>query len=134
MSRRLAFDHPYDTPLTSTLRFLTELIAWVGGPWAVAQFSVWLVAPTLVILVALPAIFSTPGDKRQVVVATAGWLRVPLELGLHVVAVAAAWIVWPIWIAIPATLIVIAAIGAGLPRTRWLLRGAPNASYGIDGS
>ena len=124
---RTVFDHPLDTPLTSGLRFLAEVIAWVAGPWAAAQQSLWLAVPVLVVLVGLPAIFSTPGDKRQVFVATPGPLRVLLELGLHVVAVAAAWVVWPVWLAIVATVVVAAAIATGIPRTLWLLRGAPGA-------
>ena len=91
------------------------------------QQSLWLVVPVSVVLIGLPAIFSTRGDKRQVVVATPGPLRVLLELGLHVVAVAAAWVVWPVWLAIVATVVVAAAIATGIPRTRWLLRGAPGA-------
>ena len=127
MSRTSVFDHPLDTPLTSGLRFLAEVIAWVAGPWAAAQQSLWLVVPVSVVLVGLPAIFSTRGDKRQVVVATPGPLRVLLELGLHVVAVAAAWVVWPVWLAIVATVVVAAAIATGIPRTLWLLRGTLGA-------
>ena len=76
MSRASTFVHSLDTPLTSGLRFLAEVIAWVAGPWAAAEQSIWLVVPTVVLLVGLPAIFSTPGDKRQIVVATPGPLRV----------------------------------------------------------
>jgi len=128
MSKQNAFDHPFDTPLSSGLRFLVELIAWVAGPWAANRESIWLAIPVLALLVGLPSVFSTPGDKRQVIVATPGPLRVPLELVLHVVAVACAWVVWPAWLAAIATLVVIAAAVAGIPRTRWLLRGAPDAS------
>lgn len=122
-----AFDHPIDTPLSSGLRFVVEVIAWVTGPWAAAHQSVWLAVPALVILVGLPALFSTPGDKKQVVVATPGPLRVLLELALHGVVVGGSWVVWPAWLAAVATLIVIAALVVGLPRTRWLLRGAPGS-------
>jgi hypothetical protein len=119
------FEHPYDTPLSSALRFAVELIAWVAGTWAAAQWSIWLAVPALLVLVGLPSVFSTPGDKSQVVVATPGPVRVLLELALYAVAVAGAWAVWPTWLAIVATLIVIASLIVGLPRTRWLLRGAP---------
>ncbi len=37
------FQHPHDTPLSSGLRFLSEIIAWVAGPWAVALVSQWLI-------------------------------------------------------------------------------------------
>ena len=125
MGKQSAFDHPFDTPLTSGLRFIAEIIAWVSGPWAAAQLSIWLTIPALVILIGLPSVFSTPGDKRQVVVATPGPLRALLEFVLHAVAVAGAWIVWPAWLAVIATVCVVAALAFGIPRTRWLLRGGP---------
>jgi hypothetical protein len=34
--------HPFDTPLSAALRFGTELIAWIAGPWAAGTFSAWL--------------------------------------------------------------------------------------------
>jgi len=89
------FHHPRDTLLSSALRFLSELIAWVAGPWAVAQWSPWLVIPVLVVLVGLPSVFSTPNDKRNVVVGTPGPVRVGLELLLYAVALVAPWFVWP---------------------------------------
>ena len=128
MGRRSAFDHPFDTPVTSGLRFLVEIIAWVSGPWAAAQASIWLVIPAVIILVGLPATFSTPGDKKQTVVATPGPLRFLLELALHGVAIAGAWIVWLAWLAVAATVFVVAALAVGLPRAKWLLRGAPMAA------
>ena len=125
MDKQSAFSHPLDTPVSSGLRFLVEVIAWVAGPWAAAEQSIWLVAPVLVILVGLPAVFSARGDKRRVVVATPGPLRVAIEAGLSAVAIVAPWIVWPVWLAIPATVIVVAALAVGIPRTKWLLYGAP---------
>ena len=111
--------------MSSGLRFLVEVIAWVSGPWAAAEVSIWLTIPVVIALVGFPAVFSTKGDKRQVVVATPGPLRVVIELLLHGVAVAGAWLVWPIWAAVIATVCVVSALGVGIPRTRWLLRGAP---------
>ena len=121
MSNQPGFDHPYDTPLSGGLRFLAELIAWSAGAWAAATVSIWLAIPALVILVGLPAIFSTPGDKKQIIVATPGPLRALLEFALHIVAIVCVWAMWPIWLAIASTVVVIAAIVVGLPRTRWLL-------------
>lgn len=128
MTNEFGFYHPFDTPLSGGLRFLAELIAWVACPWAAAQVSIWLAVPVLVILVGLPAVFSTPGDKRQIVVATAGPLRVLIEFALHAAAVVCVWLVWPIWLALFSTLVVIAAVVSGIPRTRWLLQGAPRMS------
>ncbi|MBQ12162.1 MAG: hypothetical protein CMJ45_11510 [Planctomyces sp.] len=125
------FSHSFDTPLSSGLRFLVEVIAWVSGPWAAGQLSVWLIVPALIVLMGLPSVFSTRGDKRQIIVATPGPLRVLLEIVLHVVAIAGAWLVWPAWAAIAATLCVLLAIALGVPRTKWLLRGAPSAATEI---
>jgi len=99
----------------------------VAGPWVAGQLSVWQIFPALLILIGLPSVFSTPGDKKQIIVATPGQLRVLLEIVLHLVAVAGAWMVWPAWIACCATIIVLAAIVVGIPRTKWLLGGAPVA-------
>jgi len=46
--------HSFDMPVSSGLRFASELVAWVAGPWAIAQISGWLVVPALVILIGLP--------------------------------------------------------------------------------
>ena len=125
MSRESTFVHPLDTPLTSGLRFFAEVIAWVAGPWAAAQQSIWLIVPAAILLVGLPAILSTQGDKRQIVVATSGPLRDALELGLQAAAIAGSWLIWPAWLAAVATAVVVAAVATGMPRTLWLLRGAP---------
>jgi hypothetical protein len=128
MTEKSTFKHPFDTPLSGGLRFLAELIAWIAGTWAAAEVSVWLAIPVLLVLVGLPAVFSTPGDKRQVVVPTPGPARALLELALFVVAVVCAWLLWSTWMAVFSTLIVAAAIVTGIPRLRWLLRGAPRTS------
>jgi len=120
-----SFTHPHDTPISSGLRFLSELIAWVAGPWAASAWASWLVLPVLVVLVGLPAVFSTRNDKRQVVIATPGPVRVAIELLLYAVAAVAPWFVWPQAISAVCAAIVILSIGFGLPRMRWLVRGAP---------
>ncbi len=119
------FRHPFDTPISAGLRFLVELIAWIAGPWAVASVSGWWVVPVLILLVGLPSVFSTPGDKRTVIVATPGPVRVTIELLLYLVAAAAPWLVWPKALAVAAVIIVCAGLATGFPRMRWLLRGAP---------
>ena len=118
-------NHPYDTVLSSGLRFLTELIAWVAGPWAASPVSNWLVVPTVVLLVGLPAVFSTPNDKNTVVVPTPGAIRVVIEFLLYSVAAVAPWFIWSPVVAAAAVIIVFATIITGAARTRWLLRGAP---------
>jgi hypothetical protein len=118
---------PYDTPLSSGLRFIMELVAWTAGPWAAAELAdnALVAIPALVVLVAIPGIFSTPGDKHSVVVPTPGPVRVVLEILLFAVAVAGAWVVWPEWAASLVTLVAVGALITGHRRTRWLLSGAP---------
>jgi hypothetical protein len=117
------FDNPYDNPLSASTRFAVEIIAWVA-----ASISLWLVIPAIAILIGLPEIFSTVGDNRKIVVATPGPVRVAIELLLYVVAIAAPWTVWPLWLAVLTTAIVLIAIASGLRRTRWLLKGAPTVT------
>ena len=119
------FHHPHDTPVSAGLRFLSELIAWIAGPWAMALLSNWLILPSLVFLVGLPAVFSTLNDKRQVVVSTPGAVRVGIELFLYSVAAIAPWFVWPAAASALAVGIVVASVGVGIPRILWLAEGAP---------
>lgn len=117
---------PYDTWLSGGLRFVVELIAWVAGPWAASDWlGGWALLPAAVILVGAPAVFSTPGDKHQVLVPTPGPVRFVIELDLATVAVIAAWRVWPPSAAVAVTVVVGAALITGWRRSLWLLRGAP---------
>ena len=87
----------FDSPASATLRFLVELIAWVAGPWAVATITgeLWTAIPAALILIGAVSIFSTPGDKLHVVVATPGPVRLAIEILLAAAAVVGAWIAWP---------------------------------------
>lgn len=118
---------PYDTVASSSLRFVVELVAWVVGPWAVASSTgtAWTAVPTAAVLIGLSSIFSTPGDKNNVIVPTPGPLRLAIELFTIAVAVIGAWIAWPQWAAVIVTGLALADVVAGIPRTRWLARGAP---------
>jgi len=118
------FRHPHDTPVSAGLRFISELIAWIAGPWAVALISTWLVLPAIILLVGLPSVFSTTNDKRHVVVPTPGPARVGIELFLYAVAIIAPWFVWSTVASVITTGIVIAALVTGIPRTLWLMDGA----------
>ncbi len=123
--KQASLGSPYDRPASAILRFLVEVIAWVAGPWAAAEVHIVLAVPVLLVLLALPSVFSTPGDKHQVIVATPGAIRLGIEALLIAVAAAAPWVIWPTWAAGPATVIVAGAVVFGLPRSLWLLRGAP---------
>jgi len=118
---------PYDTATSAGFRFATELVSWVAGPWAAADLtgSGWAAIPALIILMGLPSVFSTTGDKKQVIVATPGPLRLVLEIVLMAVAAIAAWIVWPTWLAVVVSIAVAGAVVSGWLRAKWLLEGAP---------
>lgn len=121
---------PYDTPASAGTRFGIELVAWVAGPWAAAEVvgSGWAAIPALLVLVGLPSVFNTPGDKNTTGVATPGPIRIAIEMFLLVVAVGSAWAVWPVWAAVVVTLLGAVMLVAGLPRYRWLAAGAPPVS------
>lgn len=118
------FKHPLDTPLSAALRFVVELVAWVSGPWAASTISAWLLLPALLILLVLPAVFSTPHDKRMIVIATPGPIRLCIELLLFVIAALAPWYVWSGLIATLADLVVLVAVLSGWARFKWLAEGA----------
>lgn len=126
----LAGPSPYDTPASSASRFGIELVAWVAGPWAAAEAagSAWVAIPVLIVLLGLPAVFNTPGDKHTTGVATPGPLRIVIEMFLLAVALGSAWYIWPPWAAILVTVLGVALLATGIPRYRWLAAGAPPVS------
>lgn len=119
---------PHDTPLSAGLRFVVELITWIAGPWAAAEVtgSAWAAVPALVVLMGLPSIFSTPGDKHTIIVATPGRRASPSRYSSGWSPSRPAWVVWPTWAAVMVTLLVVGAAIVGWPRSRWLLDGAPS--------
>jgi hypothetical protein len=126
MTDRSGLPNPLDTPLSAALRFLTELIAWVAGPWAIGRWlGPWAAGLALVVLVALPALFNVPGDKHQVFVPVPGIVRFSLESDLAAAGVVAAWVAWPRGAAVAAIVVIVLAQITGWRRSRWLLRGAP---------
>ena len=118
---------PYDTVASASTRFAIELVAWVAGPWAAADIvgSWWAAIPALLVLVGLPAVFNTPGDKHTDGIATPGPIRIGIEMLLLVVAVGSAWIVWPPWAAVAVMILAVVMLITGLRRYRWLAAGAP---------
>lgn len=86
---------------TGGLRFLTEIIAWVCTPWALWSHSKILAIAAVVLLICLPAIFSTPGDRPggNSPVAVPGIVTILLLLLQLAAATAAVWVLWPGWIA-----------------------------------
>ncbi|MEV6050006.1 hypothetical protein [Streptomyces sp. NPDC052107] len=113
-------DRPDDTR-ASALRFVTELVAWVATPWALSEHSWPLAVLALVVLVGLPTVFSTPGDKASVIVPVPGGVTILFVLLQLVAAVVSAWWLWPAWAAVPVTLLACATLVTERPRWRWLL-------------
>lgn len=106
-----------------TLRFLTELIAWVVVPWALWAHSTALAIGAVVLLIGLPAVFGTPGDRPGggPLVPVPGVVTILLVLMQLLAAIAAAWALGPWWAAAAVTLLCLIVTGTEQPRWRWLL-------------
>lgn len=115
--------NPFDTLASAGLRFLVEIIAWSAGPWAVFALNGrwWMAALAGVVLIALPTLCSTPGDKVHIIVPTPGPIRAVIELALAVVAIAGSWLVWPLWVTGAVVAVVIAERVSGARRFAWLI-------------
>jgi hypothetical protein len=112
-----------DDRTASALRFTVELAAWVATPWALARHSWLLAVLSLVVLIGLPAVLSTPGDKSDkaaVIIAVPGWVTILMVLLQLVAAVVSAWLVWPAWVAVVVALLAVAALVTERRRWRWL--------------
>ncbi|MFI8534498.1 hypothetical protein ACIGMX_30145 [Streptomyces aquilus] len=112
-----------DDRRASALRFATELVAWVAAPWALASYSWALAVLAVVVLIGLPTVFATPGDKAQVIVPVPGAVTILLVLLQLLAAVVAAWWAWPVWAAVPVSVLAAATLVTEQPRWRWLLTG-----------
>ncbi|MGW0843795.1 hypothetical protein ACWD26_27360 [Streptomyces sp. NPDC002787] len=110
-----------DDRRASALRFATELVAWVATPWALAAYSWPLAVLAVLVLIGLPTVFSTPGDKAQVIVPVPGAVTILLVLLQLVAAVTSAWLVWPGWAAALVSALAAATLVTERPRWRWLL-------------
>jgi hypothetical protein len=109
--------------VASALRFATELCAWVATPWALAPWSVVAAVAAVVLLIGLPTVFATPGDKNQVIVPVPGAVTVGLVLLQLAAAVAAAWVAWPVWAAVAVTVLAATCLWTERARRRRLLGG-----------
>jgi hypothetical protein len=109
--------------LSSLLRFAAEIVAWVAVPWALAAHSPVFAGVALLLLIGLPAVFVTPGDKVKVVVAVPGYVTVGLVVLQLVSAVTAAWAAWPLPVALLVWALVLATVYTELPRWRRLTGG-----------
>lgn len=115
---------PGHDPVRGGLRFLSELIAWVGTAWALWSHSIPLAIGALVLLIAPSAIFSTPGDRPggDTPVAVPGIVTILLLLVQLAAATVAAWVLWPTWIAVAVTALCVTVVITEQPRWRALTR------------
>ncbi|MEE1782436.1 hypothetical protein PUR71_05795 [Streptomyces sp. SP17BM10] len=112
----------YEEPWYATgLRAGLELVGWIGLPIALWPLSVLLAIGVDVVLVGVPAVLQTPGDKRATVVAVPGWVTVLMVLAELAGAVAAGWLLFPVWAAALVSVLALACCGTELPRWRWLV-------------
>lgn len=110
-----------DDRIASALRFTAELVAWVATPWALSTYSWLLAVLAVVILIGLPTVFSTPGDKAQVIIPVPGAVTILLVLLQLTAAAIAAWLAWPIYAAVIVSLLVATTLITERQRWRWLL-------------
>ncbi|GAB2538467.1 hypothetical protein [Nocardia heshunensis] len=107
--------------IPALLRVLTELVGWITLPWGLFHYSVIWSILAVVVLIAVPGVFATPGDKDQIMVPVHGIVTITfmlLELGG---ALWGAILVLPGWaVGIVAVLAAITVV-TELPRWRWLL-------------
>jgi hypothetical protein len=110
-----------DDRLAAGLRFPTELVAWVATPWALAGFSWVLAVLSVVVLIGVPTVFTTPGDKTHGVVAVPGLVTILIVSLQIAAAVISAWWVWPVWASVLVSVLAAATLITEQPRWRWLL-------------
>lgn len=100
-----------------------EITAWVAVPWALVGVSIPLAVVAVIVLIGLPTVFQTPGDKPRVMVPAPGYVTVALLVLQLVAGVAAAWSAWWAPVALVVTALAAATVVTELRRWRWLLTG-----------
>ncbi|GAA4226045.1 hypothetical protein GCM10023075_25380 [Streptosporangium album] len=109
-----------DSRPASILRFSTELVAWVATPWALWSFSVPVALLSVVVLIGLPTVFTTPGDKAHGMIPVPGTATIALVLMQLVAAVVSSWAAWLTPIAVAVSVLAAACVITEIPRWRWL--------------
>jgi hypothetical protein len=107
--------------IPAVLSVVTELIAWVTVPWGLAHHSVVWSVVSLLVLIGLPAVFGTPGDKKQVMVAVPGVVTIAFMVMQLAGAVWGAEMMLPRWALAAVCVLAVVTIVAEIPRWRWLV-------------
>ena len=117
-------NQPGHNDARGALRFLAELIAWVAVPWALWPHSIALAVGAVVVLIGLPAVYSTPDDRPGggTLVPVPGKVTIYLVVLQLAAASAAAWAIWPCWAVTTVTVICLVVPITERPRWRRLLR------------
>ncbi|MFC5910323.1 hypothetical protein [Streptacidiphilus monticola] len=119
-SRQQAAEAWYATALRAGL----ELVGWICAPIALWPHSIVLAVLVDVVLIGVPAVLQTPGDKPGggTVVAVPGWVTILMVLAEVGAAVAAAWFVLPAPVAVLVSVLAALCLVTEQPRWRRLLR------------
>ena len=109
----------------AALCFLAELIACVAVPWALWPHSAVMAIGSVLVLVGLPAVFGTPGDRPGggTLVAVPGTVTILLVLVELAAATTAAWALGPWWAAAAVTALCLIVPVTERPRWRRLAHG-----------
>lgn len=117
-------DRP-DDRAPSVLRVASQLVAWVATPWALGPHSWLLATASVMVLIGLPTLFSTPGDTGDVIgdviIEVSGPITILLLLLELAAAVVSSWLAWPLWAAGLAALLVAATVVTERPRWKRLM-------------
>ncbi|MBI3961311.1 MAG: hypothetical protein HY335_01060 [Deinococcus sp.] len=104
-----------DPPPLAVWRLALELAAWV------VLWLAWGMGAVGLAVLAL-SLFNTPGDKRVVIVAVPGPVRLLVEVAVELAGVYAAYRLWG-WLAVGFLLVYVLHLIAAHERLRWLLTG-----------
>ncbi|WP_426594412.1 hypothetical protein ACPPVS_02580 [Cellulomonas sp. McL0617] len=121
---RTAADPAPNDRVSSIFRFTTELVAWIATPWVLSRHSVVLAVLSVVVLIGVPTIFGTIGDRGhgRPPVPVPGFVTIGIVLMEFTAAVVASWLLMPTIAAIVVTALVAVGVVTEQPRWRWLLR------------
>ncbi|WP_449336859.1 hypothetical protein [Streptomyces griseus] len=117
---RIGTRPPGHDPVRGGLRFAVEMTAWVCTPWALWSYFVPLANGVVLLLIGLPALFGTPGNRPggDPPVAVPGIDTIALVVLQAVAAAASAWALWGTWVATSVTALCLILPLTKLPRWR----------------
>jgi hypothetical protein len=123
-AERAAADPAPNDRVSSIYRFSTELVAWIATPWVLSRHSLVLAVLSVVVLIGVPTVFGTIGDRDhgQPMVPVPGFVTIGIVLMEFAAAVVSSWLLMPAIAAAVVTILVAVGVVTEQPRWRWLLR------------